>query len=101
MRFVITDTLCNQNAFPIVLLINACADYNGISAAPTVFIFQKVSVFLCRQTFFKLFVYPEFAFGHAAPTGKNCVDNLLRKRKSRGLFLCLHIQKVKLSVYGR
>ena len=101
MRLVITDTLCNQNTFPIVLLINACANYNGISAAPTVFLFQKIGVFLCRQALFKLLIDTELSLQYAAPTGENSVDHLLRKRKSRGLFLCLHIQKVQLPVHRR
>ena len=74
-----------------MLLINACADNNGISAAPTVFIFQKIGIFLCRQTLFKLLIDTELSLRYAASTGKNSVDDLLRKRKSRVFFLCLHI----------
>ena len=84
-----------------MLLVNACADNNRISAAPTVFVFQKIGVFLCGQAFFKLLIDTELSLRYAAPTGENSVNDLLRKRKSRGLFLCLHIQKVQLSIYGR
>ena len=84
-----------------MLLINACADNHGISTAPTVFLFQKIGVFFCGQTFFKLLIDTELSLRYAATTSENSVDNLLRKRKSRGLFLCLHFQKIQLSVHRR
>ena len=84
-----------------MLLINACADNSRISAAPTVFIFQKIGIFLCRQALFKLFIDTKLSLRYAASTSENSVDNLLRKRKSRGFFLCLHIQKVQLPVHRR
>ena len=84
-----------------MLFINACANNNGISTAPTVFIFQKIGVFFSRQTLFKLFIDTELSLRYTAPTGKNRINDFLRKRKSRGLFLCLHIQKIQLSVHRR
>ena len=84
-----------------MLFVNACADNSGISAAPTVFIFQKIGIFLCRQALFKLFIDTKLSLRYAASTSENSVDHLLRKRKSRGFSLCLHIQKVQLPVHRR
>ena len=37
------------------------SDNNRISAAPTVFVFQKIGVFLCGQAFFKLLIDTELS----------------------------------------
>ena len=48
------------NTLAIVLLINASAGDNRISAAPAILVFEEVSVFLCRQALLKLLIDSEF-----------------------------------------
>ena len=79
MWLLFADAFRNRNTFSVVALINACPDYNGIRTAPTVFIFQKIGVFFSRKTLFKLFIDTELSLRYTAPTGKNSINDLLRK----------------------
>ena len=76
-----------------MLLINAGSDNGRVNTAPAVLAFQKICVFLCGQTFFKLLIDTHFSFRNAASTSQNFVYNLLRKSKGRGFsFLCLTVK---------
>ena len=89
---VFTDTLCNRDTFSVVVFVNTRTDNYRIRATPTVFVFQKVGIFLCGKALFKLLIDTHFTLGNSASTGQHCVDNLLRKSKGRGfLFLCLTV----------
>ena len=102
MRFIASDAFRNTDTLAVVLLINTGSDDYGISTAPAVFIFQKVSVFLCRQALLELLIDSHFSLRNAAATGENSVDDLLRESKSRGLsFLCSCCHQAQLPVNGR
>ena len=99
---IVSDSLRDADTLTVVLLINACTDNYGISAAPAVFIFQKVGIFLCRQALLELLIDSHFSLRDAAATGENSVDDLLRESKSRGLsFLCSCCHQAQLPVNGR
>ena len=101
MRFIASDAFRNTDTLTVVLLINIGSDNYGISAAPTVFIFQKICVFLCRQALLELLIDSHFPLRDAAATGENSVDDLLRESKSRGLsFLCSCCHQAQLPVNG-
>ena len=69
MRFIASDAFRNMDALAVVLFINIGSDDYGISTAPAVFIFQKICVFLCRQTLLELLIDSHFPFRNAATTG--------------------------------
>ena len=99
---IVSDSLRDADTLTVVLLINACTDNYGISAAPAVFLFKKVGVFLCGQALLELLIDSHFPLGDAAATGENGVDDLLRESKSRGLsFLCSCCHQAQLPVNGR
>ena len=99
---IVSGSLRDADTLTVVLLINACTDNYGISAAPAVFIFQKVGIFLCRQALLELLIDSHFSLRDAAATGENSVDDLLRESKSRGLsFLCSCCHQAQLPVNGR
>ena len=102
MRFIASDAFRNTDTLTVVLFINTGSDDYGISTAPAVFVFQKVGIFLCRQTLLELLIDSHFSLRDAASTGENSVDDLLRESKSRGLsFLCSCCHQAQLPVNGR
>ena len=102
MRFIASDAFRNTDALAVVLFINSCAGDSGINAAPAVFIFQKICVFLCRQALLELLIDSHFPLRNAAATGEDSIDDLLRESKSRGLsFLCSCCHQAQLPVNGR
>ena len=102
MRFIASDAFRNTDALAVVLFVNSCAGDSGINAAPAVFVFQKICVFLCRQALLELLIDSHFPLRDAAATGENSVDDLLRESKSRGLsFLCSCCHQAQLPVNGR
>ena len=102
MGLVVSDAFRNADALAVVLVVNSCAGDSGINAAPAVFIFQKVGIFLCRQALLELLIDSHFPLRNAAATGENSVDDLLKKSKSRGLsFLCSCCHQAQLPVNGR
>ena len=81
------------DAFAIVHFINARSGNDGVRTAPTVFIFQEIHIFFLGKALLKLLIDAELSLRHAASTGENGVDNLLRKGKSRGFrYLCFVIE---------
>ena len=101
MRFIVSDAFRNTDALAVVLFVNSCAGDSGINAAPAVFIFQKICVFLCRQALLELLIDSHFSLRDAAATGENSVDDLLRESKRRGLsFLCSCCHQAQLPVNG-
>ena len=90
MRLILANTFGNADTLTVVLFVNPCTYNDRIRAAPAIFIFEEVRIFLCGKTLFKLLINTELSFGYTASTSENGVDNLLRKSKGRGLFfLCL------------
>ena len=101
MRFIASDAFRNTDALAVVLFVNSCAGDSGINAAPAVFVFQKICVFLCRQALLELLIDSHFPLRDAAATGENSVDDLLRESKGRGLsFLCSCCHQAQLPVNG-
>ena len=60
MGLIVSDSLRDADTLTVVLLINACTDNYGISAAPAVFLFKKVGVFLCGQALLELLIDSHF-----------------------------------------
>ena len=102
MGLIVSDSLRDADTLTVVLLINACTDNYGISAAPAIFLFKKVGVFLCGQALLELLIDSHFPLRNAAATGEDSIDDLLRESKSRGLsFLCSCCHQAQLPVNGR
>ena len=102
MRIIASDAFRNTDTLTVVLLINIGSDNSRIDAAPAIFIFKKICVFLCRQALLELLIDSHFPLRDAAATGENSIDDLLRESKSRGLsFLCSCCHQAQLPVNGR
>ena len=98
---IVSDSFRDADTLAVVLLINIGSDNSRIDAAPAIFIFKKICVFLCRQALLELLIDSHFPLRDAAATGENSIDDLLRESKSRGLsFLCSCCHQAQLPVNG-
>ena len=78
--------------------ISAFRDRIGI-AADTVFVLQKVDVFVSILLFLKLLVYPHFSLTDAAASCEHVVNSRLGYSEFVFLFFSLSVEKSKLSVF--
>lgn len=74
---VLPEASLQGDSLAIVLLVNSSTNYDGIGAAPTVLIFEKIDIFLCGQALLKLLIDSHFPLRDTAPTSENSVDDLL------------------------